>query len=188
VSAHPDVWVNNRITVVFDGAGRLAEVGEKWAFDYAFSILAGKLIDANENGSFDVEELVAAISPSGLLGWLGQKDYLTRLTVAGLTIPHAQVPGLAIGIVDGKLTIEFAVPMDQPQPVPYGAGIDVFDETYYYGFEYAPVQAVGAPASCRVDQRWGPNLTAEGGRSPELIEQFLADDMYAVRVQIDCRR
>jgi ABC-type uncharacterized transport system substrate-binding protein len=186
--AHPDVWISNQLTTVFDEAGRLAEVRQKWAFDFAYSTLAGQLLDKNENGAFDLDELLAAISPGGFLGWIGQTNYMTRLTLAGRSVPHAPVLGLTIGIAEGKLIVEFAIPLDGPQPVADGAGVDVFDETYCYGFEYVPVQAIGTPAGCRVDRRWGPNLTAQGTPSTELAEKFLEGNNYAVRVQIDCVR
>jgi ABC-type uncharacterized transport system substrate-binding protein len=154
-AAHPHVWMTVTVAPTFDTAGRLASVHEKWYFDYDYSLLIGGQLDANDDGQFSVEELVATISPGGLLGWIGEKNWLTLLTIAGKQVTNGPVTGISVGVVESKLVVEFDVALPEPQQAKEGAEIDIFDPEVYYDvqFDKPDVVPVAAPAACNVAPR-----------------------------------
>lgn len=154
-AAHPHVWMTVTVSPKFDEAGRFLSVREKWYFDYDYSSIVGSQLDQNSDGVFSVEELIATISPGGLLGWIGEKDWLTTLTVAGQKVANGPVTDISVGVADGRLVVAFTVALQEPQPAKLGAEIDVFDREVYYDvqFDNPDIEAPTAPASCRVAPR-----------------------------------
>jgi ABC-type uncharacterized transport system substrate-binding protein len=154
-AAHPHVWMTVTVAPTFDADGRFASVHEKWFFDYDYSLLIGSQLDADGDGQFSVDELVATISPGGLLGWIGEKNWLTLLTVGGQQIPRGAVSNISVGVVESRLTVEFTLALPEPQPVKLGAEVDVFDPEVYYDvqFDRPDIEAPTAPASCTVAAR-----------------------------------
>jgi ABC-type uncharacterized transport system substrate-binding protein len=154
-AAHPHVWMTVTVAPKFDDAGRFTSVHEKWYFDYDYSLLIGSQLDANGDGAFSVEELIATISPGGLLGWIGEKNWLTLFTVAGQQVPRGGVSDISVGVVESKLVVEFTVALPEPQPIKLAAEVDVFDPEVYYDvqFDRPDIEAPTAPAACTIAAR-----------------------------------
>ena len=154
-AAHPHVWMTVTVEPKFDNVGLLTAVHEKWYFDYDYSLLVGSQLDQNDDGVFSIDELIATISPGGLLGWIGEKNWLTLLTVAGQKVPNGNVTDISVGVVNSKLVVEFTVALPEPARAELGAEVDVFDQEVYYDvrFDSPDVVALTAPTACRVVAR-----------------------------------
>jgi ABC-type uncharacterized transport system substrate-binding protein len=194
--AHPHVFPIVTVTALFDDAGRFSGVHEKWSFDYDYSDVVKQSSDDDRDGSVTPEELIKAMGQDGVLSWMPNANYFTRLTFAGRQIPHAQPKDIEAKLFAGKLIIEFTLPVAEPQVVTLGAGIDVFDPEFYYDieFDYPDVEAPTAPAACEVARREKDNLDPVAvmlirklglTADPKMLSDPAAG--YAVRVAIDCK-
>lgn len=192
-AAHPHVFPLVRLTALFDGAGKLTGVRQKWSFDYDHSAVFKIEADTDRDGSVSAEELARATAD--YLGWIPRNDYFTRLTVAGRAVGHKGATDFRVRYFAGQLFVEFTLPLAEPADVERGAGVDVYDAEFYYDFEwdYPDVEAVAAPANCLVDRRVQPNLDPV---AVMLIRQLklpadpaLLNDPatgYAVRLAVTC--
>ena len=177
-AAHPEVVLTAVVVPVFDAAGRLGAIQEKWSFDYEYSALVGMQLDRNGDGVFDVDELLKTIGPGGILAWLTEKDYLTRVTVAGQTIAHTAAQSITVGVADARLVIEFTVSLTEPQVIARSADLELFDPDIYFGveFDHSTVESPTAPAWCRIvplrDESPDPAIDHAAG--------------FRFRVAIDC--
>jgi ABC-type uncharacterized transport system substrate-binding protein len=180
--AHPHDTLEVMVAPSFDLQGRLVSVGETWTFGYDYTDVAKIQLDDNRDGSVDQAELDAAFDY--VLAWIPESDFFTRITVAGKPIGHGPATGLSVGLTSDKLVVQFVLPLKAPSRVT-SAGIDVFDNSFYYAMEFAypDIDLSTAPASCRIDRRWSPNIDLTAPPTAPLSDPA---EGYAVRVQIEC--
>jgi ABC-type uncharacterized transport system substrate-binding protein len=195
-AAHPHVFIDTIVEVIFDDSGQMTGVHEIWLFDYD----AGDImkIEADKLGNNDgrgTEDELALLLPNNKLNWIRDYNYFTRVTFAGREVEHLPPETIDVRLERSRVAIEFTVKLAEPLPVVADAGVDVFDGEYYYDFEFAanPVRAVGLPASCGVSRRTQANvdpmavmllrrlgLTAD----PAILNDPAAG--YAVRLAVTC--
>jgi ABC-type uncharacterized transport system substrate-binding protein len=181
--AHPHAWITATIAPAFDSEGRLIAVREKWAFDRDYSAGIRGLVDPDGDGRLEPGELRAALSEGGFLSWLVVRTFFTRLTVAGREVGRGPPQDVALRVINAKLVLEFTLPLADPQRIS-AAGVDVFDADYTFAveFDYPDIDRSAAPANCRIDRRWAPNVDPQ---NPAAVASDPAEG-YAVRVQIEC--
>jgi ABC-type uncharacterized transport system substrate-binding protein len=194
-AAHPHVFVDTIVEVVFDASGAFSAVHEVWYFDYEFGDVVKLQADlqGNNNGQAEPAELTALID--GPLSWIEGYNFFTRVTLGGRVVEHLPAETIDIRVERSRLVVEFTLPLAEPVAVTLGAGVDVFDGEFYYDFEFGtnPVRAAGLPATCGVSRRTQENvdpmavmllrrlgLTAD----PAILNDPAAG--YAVRLQVDC--
>ncbi|MGE3780723.1 MAG: DUF1007 family protein [Pirellulaceae bacterium] len=194
-SAHPHVFIDVAVEVVFDSEGRFSAVHEAWLFDYdagdVIRLTADK--NGNDNGQAEPEELQALIG--GALSWIPSSNYFTRITVGGRQIAHLEATGFVIRVERGRVAVEFTLPIADPVPITLGAGVDVFDGEFYYDFEFTsnPVRSAGLPSTCAASRRTQANVDPMAvmlirrlglSADPAILNDPAAG--YAVRVAVDC--
>ncbi|MCC6984117.1 MAG: DUF1007 family protein [Bauldia sp.] len=194
--AHPHVFIDTIVEVIFDDEGRMTGVHEIWLFDYEFGdvlkIEADKL--GNNNGRAEAEELPLLLA-NNKLSWMSDFNYFTRVTFAGRVVEHLPPETIDVRLERTRVVMEFTLPLAEPLPVVADAGVDVFDGEYYYDFAFGsnPVRSVGLPTSCGLSRRTQANvdpmavmllrrlgLTAD----PAILNDPAAG--YAVRLAVNC--
>ncbi|MCC2112849.1 MAG: DUF1007 family protein [Hyphomicrobiales bacterium] len=166
VIAHPHVFIDARVTVVFDG-DRIVALKHRWTFDDAYSAFAVQGLDENGDGAYSGDELaelatvnVESLSEFDFFTYAGDhaEDMEFALPSPGYGLEFRQV-----GLDDfwlltdedrafireqverenrpelldvGLLTLEFTLPLAEPFPVREAVEIDVYDPTYYISFEF----------------------------------------------------
>jgi tRNA threonylcarbamoyladenosine biosynthesis protein TsaE len=190
--AHPHSWIDVTVQAFFDDEGRFAAVREYWVIDVDESLLLRALSDENDDRELDEAENAEFVR--SMVEWLTKEDYFTRVTVAGREVETEAVDDLAIGFRDDQLRLGFTVRLAEETFVTLGAGVDVFDEEYYYEMSFAgPPEGVDAPAACTVSDRHDDNidpfaamllrkLGLDAG-SPALADPAAG---YSTRVAIEC--
>ena len=129
--AHPHVWIDYELTVMF-AKGRLTAVHQEWSFDEDFT--AAVLRDI-VGGQGAVKKLtpgdVAKIEKNAFSN-LKNYDYFTHIFVGSGKVGVSEVKDFKAHLAGPKLIYDFTVPLAQPvdakaQPV----GIGIWDDTYY---------------------------------------------------------
>jgi ABC-type uncharacterized transport system substrate-binding protein len=175
-TAHPHSWITTTIAPLFDDAGRFASVRQTWAFDYDYSLVARQLLDDDRDGMVTAPELAAGVAEGGVLAWIPQRSFFTRITAGGREVAIGRPQSIAIGIVEAKLIVVFTLPLVEPLVTAQDTGVDVFDADLTFGVElgHPDIDRAAAPSQCKIDRRWTRTLNdpAEG---------------FPARVQIECR-
>jgi ABC-type uncharacterized transport system substrate-binding protein len=191
-AAHPHVWIDTTVAPIFDEMGRFVAVHEKWTLDEAYTESVLPEIDVSKDGILQDGELQNALRNG--LWWIGY-TFMTRITVAGRPVERKDVEGLKVGLFD-RLTVEFTLPLAEPQVLTLGAGIDVYDPENYYAFQFADpdIDTNRLAATCRASRREEPNLDPTAvmilkrlglTANPAILNDPAAG--FPVRVAIDCR-
>jgi ABC-type uncharacterized transport system substrate-binding protein len=148
-AAHPHVFVDARADIVFDDRGRMTEISHSWQFDQAFSEFAVQGLDENDDGKLDSKELkpLAEINVTSLKEF-EFFSYLTIGTDRAILLPPEKY---WLEFENGRLTLFFTLPLEEPRVVAAHAMLEVFDREYFVEFGFPkdqPVRLKGAPAGC----------------------------------------
>lgn len=127
--AHPHVFVEPSVTLVFDDKG-LAGVRHRWVFDDMFSIMILGDYDTNYDMVLDPAEIAAL--KSGAFDNISEWHYFTYLWTAGQPQAVECIQGFTASVHNAGLTYEFFVPFRAEPGTP--ASIAVFDPDYYVDF------------------------------------------------------
>lgn len=148
--AHPHVFVDARVEVVFDEGGKISALRHVWRFDDAFSAFASQGLDKNGDGILSIDELqpLAKVNVDSLKEY----DYFTKLKVGGKRIGFKIPTEYWLQSSDGYLTLFYTlVPMQAIKPEAAGVAVEVYDPSYFVDFQMVekdPAKLVAAPAAC----------------------------------------
>ena len=150
--AHPHVWINADVTLVFESkAIRALEI--TWAFDDLYSTLIREDFDKDGDGTLDKSEL-AEVARNQLEENLGEFSYFTHPQIDGKRLRVTEVEAFRAHFKDELLSFSFRVPLPEPvDPTRTDFAFGLYDEEYYIEFGVRrddPIRMTGdAPAGCK---------------------------------------
>jgi len=139
--AHPHVFIDNKVTFVFD-AGKVTALRLTWVFDDIFSDSLLTQFDADGDGAFDKLESNAV--GEGVLPNLAMFHYFTYVFVNGTQLDPI-APADFVASADGNriVTFEMKIPLPQPvDPRTTALAAEVYDREYYVAVDLAGQDAV----------------------------------------------
>jgi nickel/cobalt exporter len=133
-SAHPHVFINNKVTVRFDG-GVLQGIGFTWTFDEMFSNMILSDYDPKHTAHFDAAQVKAV--KGGAFDNLANYHYFIALAVGKRPLSHFAIERFTPTVVDAnKLVYSFFVPLKIPVgPEDQTVRLTVYDDSYYVAFD-----------------------------------------------------
>ncbi len=140
-SAHPHVFIENKVAFVFD-AGKVTALRLSWAFDEVFSDSLLMQFDADGDGTFDALESKAV--GEGTLPNLKMFHYFSYIWVDGKELDPIE-PVDFVASADDKRVVTFRMTVPLPQPVdPRTAALatEIYDREYYVQVDLAEQDAV----------------------------------------------
>lgn len=148
-AAHPHVFADAKLDVVFDASGRLSAVRNTWRFDEAFSQFAIEGRDTNGDGNFSAEELqsLAKINVESLQEY----GFFTYLKMGDGEVPLQPPTAYSLAFDGSRLTLSYTLPLATPAAVGPKTLLEVFDPQYFVAFAFSkqtPVTLVDAPEGC----------------------------------------
>lgn len=132
--AHPHVWVDYSVKVVFDANG-LSGFEHRWIFDDIFgtSIIAD--YDSNQDGSFSTAE-ISAIETDAFSN-LKNYNYFNLIEIDGNTVSGVETEDFSAEIFNGKLVYTFFVPCSVTATSSKKTiSLWVYDESYFVDFSF----------------------------------------------------
>ena len=148
-SAHPHIFVDAKVTVVFDANGAVVGLRHDWTFDTAFSAWMIQGLDTNGDRETSPEELqsladenMVGLADFGFYTYAGEGDALMSFTAAS---------DQRMVFADGRTTLSYSLDATQPLPVTGRFELAVYDPEYYVAITVADVSDVtleNAPAGC----------------------------------------
>jgi ABC-type uncharacterized transport system substrate-binding protein len=132
--AHPHVFINNKMTVVFDG-GTLKGVTFRWKFDEIFSatLLASFRPDADGNYGAKATASIKSFAFDNLKNY----HYFLAFFIGKSALKNIRIEQFAPSVVDGKTIVySFFVPLDlRVKPEEQSVSVTVYDDTYFVAFD-----------------------------------------------------
>ena len=158
VWAHPHVFINDRMTVVFDN-DRLKGIGFQWTFDDMFSSMI--LADYNPNHTAVLTEAQNSAIKAGAFDNLVNYHYFVAFWVNGKPVKKFAIEQFKASVADGRsLVYSFFVPLDVPvDPSQNTVFVTVYDDTYYVAFDILHTDAVTVKTDGDVDCALGIQKT-----------------------------
>lgn len=153
--AHPHMWIDAKVTLIFNANRELVEIRQTWLFDEMFSSYAALGTDKKEKGVPDQSELDKIRN-----NWMSaladpMSDYFTSATLDGKPVKLGEASSSSIKWDRSvkRIALGFALPLIQPikvgqQPVV----INIADPTYFVSYDLTRPESVAmenAPPRCK---------------------------------------
>jgi ABC-type uncharacterized transport system substrate-binding protein len=133
--AHPHVFIDSRVTFVFD-AGRVTALRLNWTFDDLFSGDLVNQFDPEGDGRFD--EIESRDIGDNVLPNLKQFHYFTYIWVDGKELDQIDPADFVASLEDGIVTFHMKVPLPQPvDPRTQALAVEVYDREYFVAVDLA---------------------------------------------------
>jgi ABC-type uncharacterized transport system substrate-binding protein len=151
-SAHPHVFVSNRMTVQFD-EGALKGIAFQWTFDEMFSAMILSDFDPRHTGQFDAARAQAL--KAGAFDNLENYHYFIAIAVGNKPVRRFSIEQFTPSVTDkGRLVYTFFVPLKLAAgAAEQTVALTVYDDSYYVAFDLLHVQDVTVQA--------GPGVSCE---------------------------
>jgi len=145
-SAHPHVFINNRMTVMFEG-GILQGIGFTWTFDDMFSNMILLDYDPKHTGKFDAAQVKAV--KEGAFDNLENYHYFIAISTGKKQVGHFKIERFTPSVTEEKkLVYSFFVPLKVPvQPTDQTVHLTVYDDSYFVAFDLLHLDDVTVNAS-----------------------------------------
>lgn len=147
--AHPHIFIDAEVEVVFNDAGEIATLRHAWTFDTAFSVWMVQGLDTNGDGIVSTEEM-QELADENMIGLADYGFY----TFAGDGMAFTAAGDQRMRYEDNRVTLDYAINATQPVAPGSDFELGIYDAEYYVAIGFADagdVTLVNAPDSCRVD-------------------------------------
>lgn len=173
-SAHPHVYIDAGVTLLFDGSGQLTGLDVAWSYDelYSLLIIADLGMDEDGDGLLTPEESKALDGFDG--DWDADFDGRVYLSYAGQAIEMQAPRKFTADYRDGKLISHHLHPLAQPMALETTLRIQVYDPEFYVDFSMPEAPVMQGRTDCRAELIVAdPDAAAEAYRAA--VEQALAE-------------
>lgn len=171
--AHPHVFINNTMTVLFD-QGKLAGIAFRWVFDDMFSQMILTDFKPDAEGAFPPK--VTGLIKSGAFDNLENYHYFLAFFEGKKPLKKIRIEQFTPSVVEGnKLVYSFFVPLGLPvQPDEQTVRVTVYDDTYFVAFDLMHVEDV----TVKVPQSVSASLSIEKTKvKPLWPGQYMPDQL-----------
>ncbi|UJW86835.1 HoxN/HupN/NixA family nickel/cobalt transporter [Devosia sp. SL43] len=149
--AHPHIFIDAKVTVVFNDAGDVIGLKNEWTFDQAFSVWMVQGLDTNGDRETSSEELqpfaddnMNGLSEYGFYTFAGSGDDLMQFTPVG---------DQKMVYSGERVTLSYSLKASAPRPVGTSFELGIYDPEYYVAITFADASDVvleNAPPACGV--------------------------------------
>ncbi len=170
VFAHPHIFIDARVVVVFNDQGELVGLRQAWSFDPLYSAWAVQGLDEDGDGQVSSEEL-QPLADDNMMG-LEEFGYYTVAGFAGAqNLVFAKGRDARMEYDGTNLQLAFALDFEEPVFPSRDIEIEVADPEYYSAFQFVEGDAVffdNADGKCTAEVN-GPRPI-----DPNIEEQLFA--------------
>lgn len=149
--AHPHVWTDMTIEILFNDDGMVTGLRQTWLFDDYYTAYAVEGMDLDGDGNPDPEKLNEIMQVN--LEHLKEYGYFTEARENEKILKLQPLTGKSTRMLGKRLEMTFTSPFENPvSPKGKNFSYAIFDPTYYVEMLHAetenPVILSGAPAGC----------------------------------------
>ncbi len=131
VEAHPHVWIDYGLTVMFAN-GRVAALRQEWSFDEDFTAAVMRDVVGDKAAPKTLAPADVAKIEKNAFSNLKNYDYFTHVFVGGGKAKVGEAKDFSARLAGAKLVYTFTVPLPQPVDVKAApVAVGIWDDTYY---------------------------------------------------------
>ncbi len=151
--AHPHIFIDARMVIVFDDQGQLSGIRQAWTFDPLYSAWAIQGLDEDGDGTVSSAEL-QPLADDNMIG-LKEYDFYTAAGYAGGDdVAFADAYDAVMEYDGTNLQLAFVLDLATKLDPNRNIEIEVADPEYYSAFQFAETDTVffdNAPEGCSVE-------------------------------------
>ncbi len=199
VNAHPHVWIEGHLTLLFNSQGQVTALRHAWKFDELFSAFSLQGITREKNGVIPAAEL-QTLTDQWMQNLADPASHFFTTVSHGGRAMSLQKPVQAQSNLDtqtNQLTLSFELPFNEPLALSkQSLEVDVNDPGYFVAFDYKGSQVLTlneAPSTCRYShmpprpldsksQRQLGALTPDQKELPEHLRQLVRQLSHQFKV------
>jgi ABC-type uncharacterized transport system substrate-binding protein len=197
-SAHPHIFIDSGVEVIFDGQGQVTALRISWAYDDFYSLLAieDRGLDPDGDGRLTPE---AQASLSGFdMGWDADYDGDLYVQNQGAAVAMGRPEDVTARYKDGIITSTHLRKLATPvRPGPAGLAVQIYDPGYYTAYTIASDAVLtNAPAGCEA-KVYAPDVSEADEKLQAVLQEYQANQSveadfpavganYADEVRITC--
>lgn len=149
--AHPHVWIDIRVALLFDANGYVTGLRQLWLADEMYSAFATEGLDSDGDGQPDPEALNALLAEN--LKNLKDYGYFTAVGNVGGWVETSEVRVFSSHMRGRRLAMVFDLPLAEPvDPRDGELRFTVYDPSYFISVRHVKtddaVDLAGAPEGC----------------------------------------
>jgi len=149
--AHPHVWTDITVEILFDDAKKITGLRQIWLFDDFYTAFAVEGIEIDGDGNPDQNKLNEILQVN--MKNLKEYNYFTRVWLKDTPLKLKPVTNMATQMKGNRLEMTFITSLDASVPLPSSSfSYSIFDPTYYIEMLHTntekPVLLSGAPKGC----------------------------------------
>lgn len=174
VAAHPHIFIDADLQLIYDGEGRLSAVEVEWTYDelYSLLIIADYGLDEDGDGTLTPDE--HAMIQGFDADWEAGFDGRLYLSHEGQPVAMSMPADFTAEYRDGRLISRHMHPLAAPHPAEKPLLIQVYDPEFYVDFSMPRVPTATGRADCRLQLTPGdPEAAPETYRKE--VEAALAE-------------
>lgn len=152
-AAHPHIFVEAAVELVFDDTGRMAGVRLSWTYDEFFSFMLTSDLELDMDGDLVMSSEELETLAGQVLEWpadFGGDLYLTQRESQIALGPRGEA---SVDYVDGKVIERHYRPLAEPLDASWPVAVQVYDPFYYVAYEISPEIGLQGGAGCAVELR-----------------------------------
>jgi ABC-type uncharacterized transport system substrate-binding protein len=200
--AHPHVFIDAGVTLIFDEEGQLGAVRIAWAYDELYSLLAVEEfgLDPDFDGVLTEQERAQLVGFD--MNWIEGFEGDAYLLVDGGQVALSGPLEWDAAYEDGRVVTTHLRAL--PERVSISAGpaiLQIYDPTYYTAYQISlPTRLENAPEGCEA-QVFVPDMEAAGDELRAALREFAGSDdafmeaefppvgeLFAEEVRVTCAR
>ncbi|WP_281857054.1 DUF1007 family protein [Litoreibacter halocynthiae] len=176
VAAHPHIFIDTGLEIIFDAEGRLTHVKVTWNYDDLYSLLLAEdyKVDADGDGSLTPEERkeLTGFDADWVQGYAGDLEAVLDGQILKLSRPIEPTADMVDGrIISTHLREVVGAPILSGDPISFKA----FDPTYYTAYDMTLPVTITGRDDCKI-LRIEPDID---GQLAQMQAQLLTLDANA---------
>ncbi|MCC5973309.1 MAG: DUF1007 family protein [Rubellimicrobium sp.] len=177
-AAHPHVFVEAEVDIVFDAGGEMTGVRLTWIYDDFFSFMLTAELGLDPQGSLQLTPEEQEVLATFVLDWPDNFGGDLQVTQNGRQLDLAAPQQQAVEYRDGRVMETHVRPLRTPADAAVPVDVQVFDPYYYVAYEIVGDIGVIGREGC--DIRFNPaDLTTAYAMLEEILFGQPAFDMGA---------
>ncbi|NCO85806.1 MAG: DUF1007 family protein [Rhodobacterales bacterium] len=152
-SAHPHIFVEAQVALVFDGSGAMAGVRLTWTYDDFFSLLLTEDLGLDPDGDMVLRADEVAVLQGAVLDWPADFGGDLEVTQGGAPLALGAARDKVAVLVEGRVRESHFRPLAAPVTATAPVNVQVFDPFYYVAYEVVAPITVEGRADCATQLR-----------------------------------
>ena len=172
--AHPHVFIDTGVEVIFDESGRLAAVQVVWVHDELYTMFALDDYGMDPDFTGTVTEAERAELAEIYANWDSDYHGDLRPLLDGTELALGGPSRVVADVQDARLVIAHRRVFDSPQPLEgRELVLRVYDPTYFIAYTIATDPVVHGRDDCNAEV-WGPDWEAADARLQDALDELAA--------------